>query len=57
MLATGGVIVAGRTPGTVAAGLPAMGPNVAGEDFDNRGFDGVVCASNAFGGVLSNGGS
>ena len=41
----------GRTPGTVGAEGPAMGENVAVESFDNRGFDGVVCASNAFGGA------
>ncbi len=41
----------GRTPGTVGdAGRP-MGENVAFEAFDNRAFDGVVCASNAFGGA------
>jgi Beta-ketoacyl synthase, C-terminal domain len=42
---------AGRTPGTIGAEGPAMGENVALESFDNRGFDGVVCASNAFGGA------
>ena len=42
---------AGRTPGSVAGGRPAMGPNVAAEAFGNRGYDGVVCASNAFGGA------
>jgi 3-oxoacyl-(acyl-carrier-protein) synthase len=41
----------GRTPGTVGAGGPAMEGNVATESFENRGFDGVVCASNAFGGA------
>jgi 3-oxoacyl-(acyl-carrier-protein) synthase len=41
----------GRTPGTTGAGGPAMGANVATEGFGNGGFDGVVCASNAFGGA------
>lgn len=41
----------GRTPGTVGGGPPAMHADVALAPFDNRGFDGVVCASNAFGGA------
>ena len=42
---------AGRTPGTVGEDAPAMGDNVALSGFANGGFDGVVCASNAFGGA------
>jgi hypothetical protein len=42
---------AGRTPGTVGSAAPTFAPNVQLEPFDNRGFDGVVCASNAFGGA------
>ncbi len=42
---------AGRTPGTVGAADPTFGPRVAPAAFDNRGFDGALCASNAFGGA------
>jgi len=41
----------GRTPGTVGGAGAPMGENVALESFGNAGFDGVVCASNAFGGA------
>jgi len=41
----------GTTPGTVAAGAPTFTPEVALASFDNRSFDGVICASNAFGGA------
>jgi hypothetical protein len=41
----------GRTPGTIGSGGPAMADTVAVAGFDNGGFDGVVCASNAFGGA------
>jgi hypothetical protein len=41
----------GRTPGTVGTSRPTVGDQVALESFDNAGFDGVVCASNAFGGA------
>lgn len=44
-------IRAGRTPGTIGAAGGPMGANVALGDFDNSAFDGVVCASNAFGGA------
>jgi hypothetical protein len=42
---------AGRTPGTIGSDGPAMGENVALEGFANGAFEGVVCASNAFGGA------
>ncbi len=42
---------AGRTPGTVGSASPAFTDTVAIGAFDNRAFDGVVCASNAFGGA------
>ncbi|HMD60021.1 MAG TPA: hypothetical protein VKG78_01235 [Opitutaceae bacterium] len=42
---------AGRTPGTIGGAGPAMGASVAIEGFGNGAFDGVVCASNAFGGA------
>jgi 3-oxoacyl-(acyl-carrier-protein) synthase len=41
----------GRTPGTVGASEPTFSNHVALASFDNRGFDGVLCASNAFGGA------
>lgn len=44
-------IRAGRSPGTVGGTSPAMSPSVALESFDLGPFDGVVCASNAFGGA------
>jgi 3-oxoacyl-(acyl-carrier-protein) synthase len=42
---------AGRVPGTAFGTAPAMGSCVALEGFDSAPFDGVVCASNAFGGA------
>jgi hypothetical protein len=42
---------AGRTPGTVGSGTPAMIDLVARDPFANGGFDAAVCASNAFGGA------
>lgn len=42
---------AGRTPGTIGGAGPAMSESVARESFGNGAFDGVVCASNAFGGA------
>jgi 3-oxoacyl-(acyl-carrier-protein) synthase len=44
-------IGAGRTPGTVGSAPPAFTDSVALAPFDNAAFDGVVCASNAFGGA------
>ena len=41
----------GRTPGTIGSAAPAFTSSVALESFDNRGFDTVLCASNAFGGA------
>lgn len=41
----------GRTPGTVGSASPAFTDAVAIDAFDNRAFDGAVCASNAFGGA------
>jgi hypothetical protein len=41
----------GRTPGTIGGPGPLMAETVAAEAFDNGPFDGVVCASNAFGGA------
>ncbi|MGA2016827.1 MAG: hypothetical protein ABSH26_07700 [Opitutaceae bacterium] len=42
---------AGRTPGTIGGAGPTMAASVATESFENGAFDGVVCASNAFGGA------
>ncbi len=42
---------AGRTPGTVGSVAPVVAETVAIESFANGGYDGVVCASNAFGGA------
>lgn len=42
---------AGRTPGTVGTEGATFSDNVALASFDNREFDGVLCASNAFGGA------
>ncbi|HXQ82005.1 MAG TPA: beta-ketoacyl synthase N-terminal-like domain-containing protein [Opitutaceae bacterium] len=42
---------AGRTPGTIGGAGRAMADTVALESFGNGSFDGVVCASNAFGGA------
>jgi 3-oxoacyl-(acyl-carrier-protein) synthase len=41
----------GRTPGTVGSAAPTFTAEVALESFANNLFDGVVCASNAFGGA------
>jgi len=41
----------GRVPGTVGASGPGFQANVAFADFTARDTDGVVCASNAFGGA------
>jgi 3-oxoacyl-(acyl-carrier-protein) synthase len=41
----------GRTPGTVGSTGPAFSSAVAQSSFDNRGFDAVLLASNAFGGA------
>lgn len=42
---------AGRAPGAVGAEAPAFQESVALAPFDTVGMDGVVCASNAFGGA------
>ena len=42
---------AGRTPGTVGSAAPFLAGNVAPVPFPNASFDGVVLASNAFGGA------
>jgi 3-oxoacyl-(acyl-carrier-protein) synthase len=42
---------AGRAPGTTGGTEPPMAASVAAGPFDTRSFDGVVCASNAFGGA------
>jgi 3-oxoacyl-(acyl-carrier-protein) synthase len=42
---------AGKTPGTVGRDGAPMSSSVALDPFDNTGFDGVICASNAFGGA------
>ena len=42
---------AGRTPGTVGSAAPLFADSVALESFANGVYDGVVCASNAFGGA------
>lgn len=44
-------IRAGRAPGTVGSQTPTFTDAVALSDFDTGGYDGVVCASNAFGGA------
>jgi hypothetical protein len=44
-------IRAGRAPGTVGSASPCFTPQVALESFSTAGHDGVVCASNAFGGA------
>jgi 3-oxoacyl-(acyl-carrier-protein) synthase len=41
----------GRVPGTVGTSGPCFSPQAATASFDLRGFDGAVCASNAFGGA------
>ncbi len=42
---------AGRAPGTVGGAAPSFTPEVALEPFSTAAYDGVVCASNAFGGA------
>ena len=42
---------AGRAPGTVGSAAPCFSPQVALEAFSTADFDGVLCASNAFGGA------
>ncbi|MEO6876032.1 MAG: hypothetical protein ABI222_14535 [Opitutaceae bacterium] len=44
-------IRAGRAPGTVGSAAPCFSPAVALESFSTADCDGVVCASNAFGGA------
>jgi 3-oxoacyl-(acyl-carrier-protein) synthase len=44
-------IRSGRAPGTIGASAPTFQPNVALEPFSVADTDGVVCASNAFGGA------
>ena len=44
-------IRAGRAPGTVGSAAPCFTPQVALDSFSTSGFDGVLCASNAFGGA------
>jgi 3-oxoacyl-(acyl-carrier-protein) synthase len=41
----------GRAPGTVGGGQPSFHAGVALQPFSTREMDGVVCASNAFGGA------
>ena len=41
----------GRAPGTVGSVAPCFTPQVALESFSTAGHDGVLCASNAFGGA------
>jgi hypothetical protein len=41
----------GRTPGTVGSAAPVFADSVALESFANGAYDGLVCASNAFGGA------
>jgi 3-oxoacyl-(acyl-carrier-protein) synthase len=41
----------GRTPGTIGSGAPTFTPEVALAAFANENYDGVICASNAFGGA------
>jgi hypothetical protein len=42
---------AGRAPGTIGGAGATMADSVAAENFETAPFDGVVCASNAFGGA------
>ena len=44
-------IRAGRTPGTIGSQGPFFSESVSPGGFKNGGFEGVVCASNAFGGA------
>ena len=41
----------GQTPGTVGTSAPTFTDTVATAPFENRAYDGAVCASNAFGGA------
>jgi 3-oxoacyl-(acyl-carrier-protein) synthase len=41
----------GRTPGTIGSGAPTFTAEVALDSFANDSYDGVICASNAFGGA------
>jgi 3-oxoacyl-(acyl-carrier-protein) synthase len=41
----------GRIPGTVGSAAPAFSETVALEPITDGSFDGVLCASNAFGGA------
>jgi hypothetical protein len=41
----------GRVPGTIGSAPPCFVPQVALEEFSASDLDGVVCASNAFGGA------
>lgn len=41
----------GRAPGTIGGPGQPMGPDVALTSFETASYDGVVCASNAFGGA------
>jgi hypothetical protein len=41
----------GRTPGTIGSGAPTFTPEVTLDSFANGNYDGVICASNAFGGA------
>ena len=42
---------AGEAPGTIGSSAPCFTPTVALEPFDLAGYDGIVVASNAFGGA------
>jgi 3-oxoacyl-(acyl-carrier-protein) synthase len=44
-------IRAGRAPGTVGSTAPCFTPQIALDSFSTAGLDGVLCASNAFGGA------
>ena len=46
-----GSIHAGRAPGTVGSMAPCFTPQVALDAFSTAAYDGVICASNAFGGA------
>jgi hypothetical protein len=48
---TAAALERGHTPGTIGAANPAFTSNVAFAPFENRAFDAVLCASNAFGGA------
>ncbi len=44
-------LATGRAPGTIGTTAPTLGPAVATTAFDLAGYDGVILASNAFGGA------